>query len=187
MKSKLLIAVASAALFVGAAASPGQAAGLSIGGISVGTSSDGSSGTTATVSAGDTSTSVSIGGGSNVAPVSTDTGANTATVSISTTDGSLVTAAQDGSATDASVNLGALDSLLSEVLNTATDTVDGSDNGDGSGAGGDDGGSGSVTVAFQGMDANDQRVLRVKCHSVLAHPGSFGRNVVALCKMIASL
>jgi hypothetical protein len=184
MKSKLLIAVASAALFVGAAASPGQAAGLSIGGISVGTSSDGSSGTTATVSAGDTSTSVSIGGGSNVAPVSTDTGANTATVSISTTDGSLVTAAQDGSATDASVNLGALDSLLSEVLSTVTDTVDGSDNGDGSDAGGDDGGLGAALLA---MDAGDRQVLRIKCHSILANPSGFSRNVVALCKMIATL
>ncbi|MEO8667667.1 MAG: hypothetical protein ABI399_04070 [Bauldia sp.] len=204
MNARFLSAVASAALFATMAAVPVSAGSVGVGGIGASVGGNSSGGTTAGVSAGGATASASIGGGGgNVASATANTGSNAGsqngTVGIGTTSGSLVSATQNGSNTNARVNLGGLlgpelsglvDDTLGTVNGTVNPVLDGINPGgvipDDS-VGGVPPGIGNLPSAFSAMDPAEQMAVRVKCRNVLANPAAYAKNIVALCRMIASL
>jgi hypothetical protein len=157
----------SAALLLATAGFSAHAAGVGVstgnGGVSVGTTGTGDTGATASA----TGNGASVGIGS---------GGETGTVTIGTGNGSLATANSDGSDSAAAVNLGGLLGNLSNIAGT-TDGVGGL-------------GVGNVTAlstAISGLSPGDQQELKTKCRDVLALPSTHPSNIVAVCKLIASL
>jgi len=125
-KHRHIVAGIAGVLLIGTCLTPAFAAGISVGGVSVGIGGNSSGGTTASASVGGVGASVSVGGsGSSVATgnVTTASPATDTTATISNTDGPLATLDSDGHTTDAVVNLGALLSALEGIGVSPTDPV----------------------------------------------------------------
>jgi hypothetical protein len=133
------------------------------------------------------------GGGGNVASVSSGNTANTNTKgTVSTNPGSLLSATSANGQTNAAVNLGSLTNGINGVTNGGglpglgtVPPVSVDIGGGGAGAGGGGLNTGAVTAQLSNMGGGQAAALRIRCASIMASPGAFDAQLVALCRIIA--
>jgi hypothetical protein len=177
MLSKANLLTAASVMFLMTASAPAFALSVGVGGVSASVGGTSTGGVSATAGDGSTSATATVGGGGgNVANATIGNGDTTANVSISDNPGNLATVNSDGNTSTADVNLGNLGDVLGNVDVTPP-------NGD----------NPTTPVATQVSDTlsslspDDQDALKIRCKNVLAGPSSYTRNVVALCRLIATL
>jgi hypothetical protein len=160
-----------------------------IGGVGVSAGSGTSGGMSGTASAGNTSASVSIGDGS-VASAGVGFGQSQVTGTVSSTGAQPgLSITQGENSTDAAGTLGlsslGLDGTADGAVGVGAGTLgallSGIDIGPASAT------PGSIAPQFASLSQSQQRVLLDRCVRVLMNPGAFDRNVILLCRKLASL
>jgi hypothetical protein len=182
---------------------------------SVSGSSDG--GITANAKVGDTNAKVKLFGNQHLGRATADTGiANTrgsatvlgsdgtkanVTTGIANTRGNATILGSDGGSKVSVTSgiLGGTRGSVSVLGDGTTAAVSVSIGGDGDGTGGTGGGSGGDNGGGPGVgngidagtigaiSASDRQELQVKCRNVLLNPANYGKQVLSLCRLIASL
>jgi hypothetical protein len=181
MLSKVNLLTAASVMFLMTASAPAFALSVGVGGVSASVGGTSTGGVSATAGDSSTSATATVGGGDgNVANATIGNGDTTANVSISDNPGNLATVNSDGNTSTADVNLGNLGDVLGTVPGDVAVTPPNGDNP-------------TTPVATQVSDTlsslspDDQDALKIRCKNVLAGPAAYTRNVVALCRLIATL
>lgn len=210
MVSKANLLTAASVLFLVAASTPpALALSVGIGGVSASVGGTSTGGVSATTGIGSTAgVSASVGGGStagvsasvgdgitatatvgggdgNVASATIGTGDTSTSVTVSNNPGNLATVNTDGNTSTADVNLGNLGNVVGNVLGnvdvtTPNDPSTPVDNPTTPAAT-------QVSDTLSSLSTADQDALRIRCKNVMADPAGYTRNVVALCRLIATL
>lgn len=198
MKNTAQIMAVAGALLIGASFVPAYGLDLSLGGVDATAGSSGSGGTTASVGSGGSTGSATVGGGSNVASVSTGAAGTGGNVNVGGGSGQLITTDNNGGTTNANVNLGlaslgagGVNDTVNGITGPAGNALDGVNVPGVPGAGGPGSGLGGsftqVSSQFAALGAGQQQQLRLQCRSILANPGAFDSDLVALCGMISRI
>ncbi len=154
-----ILAIASAALLLGASLTTAHALEVNVGGNAV----------TATVG----------GGGGNVATVGVG---ESAKVSVSTNDGPLLDVGSEGDTTTGTANLGTgglgIDGILDGIDLGDVDILP--PDGDGSGAAPPT----QIAAAFTSLSSSDQQALKIRCRNVLMEPQNYDAQALQLCRLL---